>query len=159
MQVSGLRYYSPEMGRWLSRDPIGERGGVHIYCFAGNAPTMYIDFVGAAKIVPWLYLRYFQTSLPAVGLSPQGIPKIISLILTGADVLKTLNGTLISEDITKKKVPDCYVSKQVQDKWILDKWKLTPGGTSGTTLVTLWLYYHHIYEWLWKPDPNDPCCM
>ena len=23
----GYRYYSPNLGRWLSRDPIGERGG------------------------------------------------------------------------------------------------------------------------------------
>jgi RHS repeat-associated protein len=27
MYYYGYRYYSPELGRWLSRDPIGERGG------------------------------------------------------------------------------------------------------------------------------------
>ena len=30
------RYYSPELGRWLSRDPIGEEGGVNLYAMVGN---------------------------------------------------------------------------------------------------------------------------
>ena len=30
------RYYSPELGRWLSRDPIGESGGVNLYAMVGN---------------------------------------------------------------------------------------------------------------------------
>ena len=32
----GQRYYLPELGRWLSRDPIGEWGGKNLYGFAGN---------------------------------------------------------------------------------------------------------------------------
>ena len=34
----GYRYYSAEMGRWLSRDPIREAGGVNLYSFVGNEP-------------------------------------------------------------------------------------------------------------------------
>ena len=30
------RYYSPELGRWLSRDPIGEKGGFNLYAMVGN---------------------------------------------------------------------------------------------------------------------------
>jgi len=30
------RYYSPELGRWLSRDPIGENGGFNLYAMVGN---------------------------------------------------------------------------------------------------------------------------
>jgi RHS repeat-associated protein len=29
----GYRYYNPGTGRWLSRDPIGEKGGLNLYGF------------------------------------------------------------------------------------------------------------------------------
>lgn len=42
----GLRYYNPSTGRWLSRDPIGERGGVNLYSICSNAVTNYVDALG-----------------------------------------------------------------------------------------------------------------
>jgi RHS repeat-associated protein len=39
----GYRYYSPRLGRWLSRDPIGEKGGANLYAFLRNCPTSKID--------------------------------------------------------------------------------------------------------------------
>ncbi len=33
---SGYRYYDADMGRWINRDPIEERGGVNVYGFVGN---------------------------------------------------------------------------------------------------------------------------
>ena len=39
----GYRYYSPNLGRWLSKDPIGERGGINLYGFVSNSPTVSID--------------------------------------------------------------------------------------------------------------------
>jgi RHS repeat-associated protein len=45
----GIRYYSPEMGRWLSRDPIGERGGRNLYGFVNNSPVNYFDPYGLWK--------------------------------------------------------------------------------------------------------------
>jgi len=39
---SGHRYYSPETGRWLNRDPIGGRGGLNLFSFCAN------DAVGSA---------------------------------------------------------------------------------------------------------------
>ena len=37
------RYYDPATGRWLSRDPIGENGGVNLYGFVGNDGIVRID--------------------------------------------------------------------------------------------------------------------
>jgi RHS repeat-associated protein len=37
------RFYNPAMGRWLSRDPIGERGGENLYEFVRNRPNLMID--------------------------------------------------------------------------------------------------------------------
>jgi RHS repeat-associated protein len=45
----GYRYYSPELGRWINRDPIGERGGLNGSCFAGNRPTGLVDPEGLAS--------------------------------------------------------------------------------------------------------------
>ena len=40
------RYYSPELGRWLSRDPIGERGGFNLYAMVGNNAVNLWDLWG-----------------------------------------------------------------------------------------------------------------
>ena len=45
--ISGYRYYSPEIGRWGSRDPIGEEGGSNLYSFVFNSPNNFIDPKGA----------------------------------------------------------------------------------------------------------------
>jgi RHS repeat-associated protein len=44
--VYGYRYFDPQLGRWLSRDPIGERGGINLYEFAYNNPYRWIDILG-----------------------------------------------------------------------------------------------------------------
>ena len=46
VQESGLRFYNPEVGRWLSRDPIRELGGVNLYNYAHNSAYNYIDALG-----------------------------------------------------------------------------------------------------------------
>lgn len=42
------RYYDPQLGRWLSRDPIGENGGVNLYEFVGNNSIKNSDLFGLA---------------------------------------------------------------------------------------------------------------
>ncbi len=39
----GYRYYSAVLGRWVNRDPIGERGGSGLYRFVSNGPTIRLD--------------------------------------------------------------------------------------------------------------------
>jgi RHS repeat-associated protein len=39
----GYRYYSPSIKRWLSRDPLGERGGANLYTYVENDPINGID--------------------------------------------------------------------------------------------------------------------
>ena len=40
------RYYEPSLERWVNRDPIGEAGGINLYFFDGNAPTIATDPYG-----------------------------------------------------------------------------------------------------------------
>ena len=39
-------FYNPSQGRWLSRDPIEEGGGINVYGFSGNSPITHIDLLG-----------------------------------------------------------------------------------------------------------------
>lgn len=103
-------YYSPEQGRWLSRDPIEENGGVNQYEFAYNAPSNYFDkdgrivgtvvIIGSAVIL-WLG-SYDIANAPAPNdpvYPSQGIPNMIcdgvlgtgissALVFTGKIVIK-----------------------------------------------------------------------
>ena len=46
----GLRFYSPGLGRWINRDPIGEAGGANLYGFVGNDPVNMVDEYGLAAM-------------------------------------------------------------------------------------------------------------
>lgn len=39
-------HYDPQVGRWMSRDPIAENGGLNLYGFAGNDGVNKIDRFG-----------------------------------------------------------------------------------------------------------------
>ena len=45
------RWYNPETGRWLSKDPIGISGGLNLYAFVGNNPVNFTDPSGLNYIV------------------------------------------------------------------------------------------------------------
>lgn len=42
-------FYNSQPGRWLSRDPIEERGGLSLYGLVDNAPVAAIDNLGRAR--------------------------------------------------------------------------------------------------------------
>jgi RHS repeat-associated protein len=47
------RYYDPITGRWPSRDPIEEQGGVNMYGFVGNDGVSLIDYLGTWTRGEW----------------------------------------------------------------------------------------------------------
>jgi len=49
----GYRYYNPDTGRWPSRDPLEERGGLNLYGFVGNNPNNTWDYLGLIDFGPW----------------------------------------------------------------------------------------------------------
>ena len=51
----GFRYYAPEVGRWLSRDPAQEPGGINLYEMCGNDTINNIDKLGLESVpTEWL---------------------------------------------------------------------------------------------------------
>ncbi len=53
----GLRYYSPELGRWLTKDPTEEKGGLNLYGFCNNDGIGNIDYLGEFPSVGELYKK------------------------------------------------------------------------------------------------------
>lgn len=49
----GARWYKPEWGRWLSRDPLGELDSPNLYRFVGNDPINSIDLGGKYSWEVW----------------------------------------------------------------------------------------------------------
>ena len=45
----GYRYYDPVTGRWPSRDPIGEAGGINLYGFVVNDGVNSVDLYGLSR--------------------------------------------------------------------------------------------------------------
>ncbi len=56
----GFRFYSPGLGRFINRDPIGEAGGLNLYGFVGNSPTNRVDPFGEKWQIPKLQLPGIQ---------------------------------------------------------------------------------------------------
>jgi RHS repeat-associated protein len=51
----GYRYYNPQTGRWISRDPIEEAGGVNLYAFTGNNLVDFLDVLGRDLLSDYAY--------------------------------------------------------------------------------------------------------
>jgi RHS repeat-associated protein len=44
------RWYDPQVGKWVSEDPIRQAGGVNLYGYVGNRPALYYDSTGLLAI-------------------------------------------------------------------------------------------------------------
>lgn len=61
------RYYDPEVGRFITKDPIGFDGGVNLYGYVGENPINFIDPSGLANVLDaiWEFIKSFGA--PHVG--------------------------------------------------------------------------------------------
>ena len=49
------RYYSPQLGRFISEDPLGLGGGMNTYAYVGGDPVEYVDPLGLVTTVVITY--------------------------------------------------------------------------------------------------------
>jgi RHS repeat-associated protein len=51
LDLAVYRAYDPDLGRWLNRDPSGERGGLNLYDYVSNNPLLYKDLDGRQGVL------------------------------------------------------------------------------------------------------------
>jgi RHS repeat-associated protein len=94
----GYRYYSPVLGRWLSRDPIQEDGGVNLYGFVGNNSIGKLDPLGNEELAQQLLgfaksagITAYQSALHTADAVNQGVIfPILDLLALPDEVLKCM---------------------------------------------------------------------
>ncbi len=78
LELALYRAYDPELGRWISEDPIGESDGPNLYALVRNAPTGALDLFGLAKIPypgrPGLFYYTSTADLNVPKDKPVGVP-------------------------------------------------------------------------------------
>ena len=112
------RYYDPLTGRWPSRDPIEEKGGVNLYGFVGNRATNEQDILGLKKCCV-----KSGPSYNVVG----AVPRVLARIKGGDGTLLqtfTFKSSASFTDDSKKGGDCCSSCCEVRQdiKWD-DKWK------------------------------------
>ena len=72
----GFRFFSPGTGRWVSRDPIGERGGVGLGQFCQNDPIGRRDAKGMISVpaAPNVAAATWSVSLSPTSPNPRNVP-------------------------------------------------------------------------------------
>jgi RHS repeat-associated protein len=80
----GYRYYNPSTGRWLSRDPIAEKGGLNLYGFVRNSPIGRFDVLGlqTATLVPAAVVSEIEAGIAAGGIPYAQIAQDYSVSIT-----------------------------------------------------------------------------
>ena len=51
-QHLGWRWYQPDIGRFVQRDPVGLRGGLNVYSYVDSSPCVGVDPTGLLSSVP-----------------------------------------------------------------------------------------------------------
>ena len=74
------RLYDPVSGRWKSRDPIGEEGGVNLYGFVWNSPVNRTDILGMKA-----YMVYRRLNIPLLKWIPLAGHVFLAFTEEGAD--------------------------------------------------------------------------
>lgn len=72
----GLRYYNPQTGTWITRDPIGYEDGPNLYAYVHANPLLYFDSLGLISLLFSTPLEQnFNASFSQV---PSGYPSLNS---------------------------------------------------------------------------------
>ena len=98
----GYRYYNTSTGRWLSRDPIAERGGLNLYGFIENDELNHVDRLGLDDMMEGDVDSAFLQYRARVGGKPccctKGVRWSLTLGGSGSGSQVTLTAKILKND-------------------------------------------------------------
>jgi RHS repeat-associated protein len=171
----GYRDLNPRLGRWLSRDPLGEIDSNNLYLFVRNSPSLFLDALGLeSRCVPAVAADYYEGSYQtidpifgAIGALPgksllEKATKALAGVIDKWSTISSLLGTRIDFGFHACiRVPQCYkLEKKVYRKPMLSGSAFfRPGPAGGPDLTHIYFRYAVPIEYEYTPDKNDPeCC-
>lgn len=87
------RYYSPQLQRFISEDPIGMTGGINLYAYVGNNPISFSDPSGLDKSdLSWRLLAHGAQFAAGFGDTITAYPAQFELFLGPGSVTGTIRG-------------------------------------------------------------------
>ena len=112
----GYRWYSPGMGRWISRDPLGRRGSLAAYLAVGNRPPNGVDAVGLKysetvelKPLSWLTETYKAHGYTTYEGQMEGPSWLGPVPLTGEDLIEE-STSMCCATVKRAKIHDLKVT-------------------------------------------------
>jgi RHS repeat-associated protein len=110
------RYYDPQMGRYITQDPIGLAGGVNLYGYVDN-PNLWIDPMGLAGKgiggwTPWKGWGNNKPMNPITGPKESGVNKTTST----ADSANEISNVLTDKTNQTKRIDEALICKQQENK-------------------------------------------
>ncbi len=167
----GFRYYDPVTGRWPSRDPLGEYGGLNLYAFIFNYTIGYVDYLGLYKTEQAAAEAALQAALDLFNSDPNNAKKgteycgYILKKCTDGKIEYSFNGPFVGSEPGY-----CRPKEDFSDPWRLsgsryhthpssnagfsdtDKEGLTPGSSN-------WLGDPDGGLHQWQQPPLPPSCI
>jgi RHS repeat-associated protein len=98
VEERGLRFYSANLSRWLSRDPIGEAGGNNLYGYTHNCAVSEIDALGLAGV------NQIRIGFVGAGQAPSGLeswPQTLALYVPSGRIYNWFYRATAERDILK----------------------------------------------------------
>jgi RHS repeat-associated protein len=80
LNLTMFRAYSPSLGRWLSRDPMGESMGTNLYGYVGNNPISGVDPLGLYFVIGGNYFEQQKIQSDLRELSYEGLGPVITAL-------------------------------------------------------------------------------
>ena len=145
----GYRYYHPQLGRWLSRDPFQEQGGRNLFSFSDNNSINARDLVGLVPIAPGLGPWTAGIDIPASFINsvadlvwsdlPDVFPKerICCLVITGVSITIYIDNKSIPVPVTIMDIDTCKECKCSSEPFFSAKGLMLPKySKDGANIVT-----------------------
>ncbi|MES2709348.1 MAG: RHS repeat-associated core domain-containing protein [Verrucomicrobiota bacterium] len=121
----GYRFYDPERGRWINRDPIEEAGGINLYGMIGNDAANGFDVLGLSPDMPTkaAMLAFIASTAAKVAPSAKKMAEVKKFQAKMAAEKKVLDAAKAKKEADRLKAIEEFQKKQKELKEAAQKAK------------------------------------